>query len=154
MSGAGHLPGNQENIPLLPVDQEHSCDWGCPAPCHPAGPFAQAYPTLLPHLASCQLPAQEPSSSRVSPVPLSSLGCHSLPRGATPACACPALPALRVRLCRSSAHMGVPGPHVCAQLTASPALSQSSLAASGTRCRRVGLFCFVCFGFRKKKIPK
>lgn len=61
---------------------------------------------------------------------------------------------LCTQVCAASLYStSVPRPHVCAQPTASPALSQGALLASGTQGRRVGLFFSGCLGFRGKIKP-
>lgn len=112
-------------------------------------PCPRLYPALLPHLVSFQLPTHEPSSSR------SELSSTPFQGGAPPTRVCSAL-----WLCTCVSVVAALYSHVCAQdtcvypLTASPILSQSSLAASGTRCRRVGLFFPCVLGSEKKKNPQ
>lgn len=148
---AGHLPGYQEDLTLA----EHSCDRGSPAlpPWRAEGlgsPPHPRRPGLSSHLVSFQLPPGEPSSSRseLNPTPFRGWGCH------------PHVCAQHCQLC-TRVWLAALYFHACARATrVCPARCQprtesgrAGRPASGTQCRRVGLFFPVCFGFRKKNSP-
>lgn len=98
---------------------------GEPACCHPGRPGA------LPLLPAINTPIlglladhmHGPSSSRASTGSAPCQGWRHLRKCVPSACG-----SAHTFLLPSSTHMCVPGPHICAQLTASPALSQGVLA--------------------------